>query len=87
MGQAWIIRFLPTDEEGRKRFEPVHESAQRSADPFVRLIYAATQITYSQSTVIDSMLRDQDTNIVAYGRALRTGLLAAEELDAPPATN
>jgi len=85
MSQAWVIRFLPTDDEGQKRFEPIHEFAQRSDDPYIRLIYATTQVNYSQAAVIDSMLRDQDTTIVAFGRALRTGLLAAEKLDEPAA--
>ncbi len=79
--QAWTVRFLPPGQKGQLLFEAVHELAQRSNDPAVRLIYAATQIKNPKSVVIDAMLRHRDRRLVTFGQALRIGLEALESPD------
>lgn len=76
ISQAWAIRFLPRREESTIAFDAVHESAQRSMDRAVQIIYAATQIKNPKSTVINTMLRHPDPQVVAFAKALRVGLQA-----------
>ncbi len=72
--QAWMIRFLPPGEQSNVFYHAVHESAQRSDDPTVRIVYAATQITEADSPQLNALLRHPDPLIVEFAQALRIGL-------------
>ena len=82
MGQAWALRFLPPGEKGESLFGAIHESAKRSDDPAIRVVYAATQINDPQSVEITTMLRHTDPVIREFAQALRTGLEMQAEAEA-----
>ena len=89
VGQAWMVRFLPAVGKDQELFSVVHEAAQRTDDPVVQVVYAATQVSNPESVILDRMLRHRDPRLVAFGQALRVGLQAdsenqAEQTDRTP---
>ena len=81
LSQAWGVRFLPAGESGEQLFDTVHQTAQRSDDPMVMVIYALTHVSNPLSAVINSMLRHPDPTVVSFAQTLRNVLLANEQLD------
>ncbi len=78
-GPAWAVRFMPGGEKGKNLFGAIHEAAQRSDDPVLRIVYGTTQIDDPDSAAINAMLRHRDPVISSFGRALRVGLVAERE--------
>ena len=72
--QAWVVRFLVQDADRRASFELIRESAQRSEDALVWIMYLATQVSDPEAAVINTALRHSDAKVVAFAGALREGL-------------
>ncbi len=66
--QAMLLCFLPPDPQATHLFKTVHELAQRSTSPLVRVTYLATQVTNPKSTAINDALRHPDPRIADFAK-------------------
>ena len=79
MEQAWVVAYLPHQRKGSNLFAFVHDQAQRSDNPFVRVLYLAAQVTDPQSPAITEAMRHPDPRIAKFAEAVRDQLAAAAE--------
>ena len=80
MMQAWVVRFLVPGADHEALFDTIHESAQRSQEALVWVVYLATQVSDPDAAVINTALRHPDAKIAAFAGALREDLeLAAAQ--------
>lgn len=77
--QAWTLMFLPGDETGRAMFERVHQAAQRSNEPIVRIAYMMAQVSDPASTQITADMRHEDPRISVFARVKRKLLQEQQE--------
>lgn len=69
--KVWSVMFLPQSEDGRERFAQIHEMAQRSEDPLVRLLYLTANVKDSESELLNDALRSENPTIAEYAGALK----------------
>ena len=77
--QMWICLFMGIDDKSKALFSTVHELAQRSTDPMVRIAYMGTVVTDPESPVINDALRDEDPVISQFAEAHRVGIIKTRE--------
>ena len=77
--QAWMCAFLPNDKKSADALRPVHNSAQKSNDPIVRIAYLATQVHNPNSPLIDSDLRHTHPMVRDFAESHRTWLAKTRE--------
>ena len=75
LGQAWVVRFLPTGEEADELFRTVHEQAQRSQDAITWISYLTVHVSDSNAPLMNTALRHSNPEVVEFAQAL-SGMLA-----------
>jgi len=82
VGQAWVIRFMLANRQGRDWFGNVDELAQRSDSLIVWITYLATQVHEPESVAMNTALRHSNPLVVKFANAQRTGLLELAKQEA-----
>jgi tetratricopeptide (TPR) repeat protein len=80
--QAWAASFIPRLPHIQPLFEPTLTAANRSDNTLVRLALLATQVTETDSPVLNAALRMPEGPVREYARATLNML---EQIDEPPA--
>ncbi len=79
--QAWILFFLANDEAIKQSLGIVHDTAQRSDDPIVRIAYTITQVNDPSSSVLNAGMRHNNLRIKRFSEATRTGIIKNREAE------
>lgn len=86
IAQTWLLSFLPGPEHpggGGEAFKPIHDAAERSADPLVRMMNLVVAVRDPKSPTMNAALRSDNRTLVEFATALRQGLEAAAAAPAP----
>ena len=79
--QAWILFFLSNDEAIKQSLGIVHDTAQRSDDPLVRIAYTIMQVNDPSSSVLNAGMRHSNLKIKRFSEATRTGIIKNREAE------
>ena len=79
--RALLVSLMDPVRRVRMLLEPIHESATRSDDVLIRVLYLATQVQDPASVHLTAGLRHSDPVVVAFTKALQAGLIAEREDD------
>lgn len=74
LGQAWVLGFTPAGGESERLLPNLHNLAQGSAEPLVRLMYLTEHVGDPKSPHLESALRHDHPVIREYATALRESL-------------
>lgn len=78
--KAWVVRFMNAASPGRPApFEAIFESASRSEEPLVRMVYLATHAQTIDDPSLASALQSSNETIQTFATALKQVLSERQE--------